>query len=341
MIPEKIRVLVVDDSKFRRNMVCDILNTDSEIEVVGCAENGVEAVEKTIKLNPNVITLDINMPKMGGYETIEEIMLRKPTPILVVSTVIQNEQNFVVKCMEHGALDFVPIRAEIDIVAEELVEKVKICSRIKVVTHTKPRPVRFPKASLIENKEYEIIGIAISTGGPVALFEVLKRLPGKLLLPIVVVQHISEGFTEGLAEWLNDECRINVQEATAGDKLKHDIVYIAPSGYHLNIGPDKRIKLSKEDIPQHPHKPSGDVMLKSIADVYGSNAIGLIMTGMGRDGVAGIKAIKEAGGYTIAQDEKSSVIYGMNKVAVDEGIIREVLPLDQLAKKLIRLSKKD
>lgn len=334
---KKIRVLVVDDSEFQRGFITGILESDTGIEVVGHAKDGVEAVEKTLTLQPNVITMDIQMPIMNGLEAIRDIMAEKPTPIVVISTTVEDEKKFAFECLTRGALDFVPINLEGGIVPSELIFKVKICSQIKVVKH-----VRKPKKAVIrptKTERYEIVGIAVSTGGPPALSQVLGNLPENFPVPIVVVQHISEGFTQSLAEWLDDQCKINVVVAKEGEELRPGFVYLGPAGNHITIDEDGIIRFTKEDIPKIYNKPSADIMLKSIAEVYGSKSIGIIMTGMGKDGAVGIRAIKKTGGFTIAQDEESSSIFGMNKTAIDEGSIVEVVPLSQIAEVLITLMK--
>jgi len=332
----KIRVLVVDDSAFQQTVITDILESDPEIEVIGHAGDGVEAIEQTIKLKPDVITMDINMPKMDGLDATREIMAKKPTPIVVVSTIIQKQEEFALNCLDRGALDFVPLSGQTDALVEELLSKIKVCSRIKVVTHPRTRKPPIPPGS-VRNKEYEIVGIAVSTGGPVALKVVLSELPPLFPVPVVIVQHIPEGFTKGLAEWLGGQSRISIKEAKDGERLDPGRVYLAPSGYHLVVDREKKINLLDNELEHYYHKPSGDIMLKSIAEVYGHKAIGIILTGMGKDGAEGIRAIREAGGFTLAQDRKSSIIYGMNKTAIDAGSIKEVVPLDQIAKRLLAL----
>jgi two-component system chemotaxis response regulator CheB len=334
----KIRVLVVDDSVFQQDVITDILQSDPEIEVIGCAGDGVEAIEQTLKLRPDVITMDIKMPKMDGLDATREIMAKRPTPIVVVSTIIQKQEEFALNCLERGALDFVPLSGQTDVLADELLSKVKVCSRIKVVTHPRARKLSSSQSS-VGKKGYQIIGIAVSTGGPVALKAVLSKLPSQFPAPVVIVQHIPEGFTKSLAEWLSGQSRISIAEANDGEALEPGRVYLAPSGHHLIVDREKKIRLLDKEFDRYYHKPSGDIMLKSIAEVYGHKAIGIILTGMGKDGAEGIKAIREVGGFTLAQDRSTSIIYGMNKTAIEEGSVKEIVPLDQIAKKLMTLMK--
>ncbi len=333
----EIRVLVVDDSAFRRDLIGAILESDPEIEVVGYASNGKEAVKKVMELVPDVITMDIQMPVMDGLKATREIMASRPTPIIVVSTMIRDEQQFTFSCLQYGALDFVPVNSDVDTVARELVPKVKMCSRIKVVTHPRSRKCVTARRFFGRGK-YRVVGIAVSTGGPAALHDVLVQIPRDFPMPIVVVQHIPEGFTRSLAEWLHGRSSIRVVTARDGSRMEAGTAYLAPAGLHLVVGRDQRFRLIADDFPRCYHKPSADVMLKSIAEVFGPRAIGVIMTGMGRDGAAGIRAINDAGGYTIAQDESTSVIFGMNRVAIEEGSVKEILPLNRIAERLVALT---
>lgn len=335
---KKIRALVVDDSDFQRGLIVGILESDPQIEVVGQAKDGLEAVEKTLELKPDVITMDIQMPVMNGLEATRQIMVQKPTPIVIVSVTIFDEQKFAFTCMNQGALDFVPVSPEAGIKPDELIAKVKLCSRIKVVTHPMARKRISPRPAVKKGK-YEIVGIAVSTGGPPALQAVLSGLPQDFPLPIVIVQHISKGFTAGLAEWLNSLSKIKVKEAHDEEELKPGVAYFAPSDYHLIINNEGKVELLEKDFPRTYNKPSADVMLNSLAEVYGPACIGIIMTGMGKDGAGGIRAIKKVGGFTFAQDEATSIIYGMNKVAIEEGSVEEVLPLAEITPALIELVK--
>lgn len=332
----KIRVLVVDDSDFQRGLITGILESDPQIEIAGQAKDGLEAVEKTLELKPDVITMDIQMPVMGGLEATRQIMAQKPTPIVIVSVTILDEQKFAFTCMNQGALDFVPVGPQTGIVSEELIAKVKLCSRIKVVTHPLARK-HIDRRPAAKKAKFEIVGIAVSTGGPPALQAVLSELPQDFPVPIVIVQHISKGFTAGLAEWLNGLCKIKIKEAHDAEELKPGVVYLAPSDCHLIVNTERKIELLEKDFLRTFHKPSADVMLNSLAEVYGPACIGVIMTGMGKDGAGGIRAIKKVGGMTLAQDEATSLIYGMNKAAIEEGSVEQVLALNEIASTLVEL----
>jgi two-component system chemotaxis response regulator CheB len=333
---KEIRVLVVDDSDFQREVVTTILESEPGIHVVGEARNGLEAIDKTVQLTPDVITMDIRMPLMDGLDATREIMATKPTPIVVVSTTVREEQRFTFTCLSRGALDFVPITPDAEISPDELINKVRTCSRIGVITH--PRLKKNGKSKLLERrKTYSIVGIAVSTGGPLALQEIMASLPRDFPVPGLIVQHIPKGFSESLVEWLMTHSRVEVVAAEAGDEPKPGRFYVAPCDRHMIVDTSGRIQLMSEDIPRHYHKPSADIMLESVANCYGSKSIGVILTGMGKDGALGMRSIHRAGGYTVAQNEASSVIYGMNKVAVEAGAIEEVVPLDRIADRLVEL----
>ena len=334
---KEIRVLVVDDSDFQREVITSILDSDPEIHVVGEACDGLEAVDKTIQLRPDVITMDIRMPLMDGLDATREIMATKPTPIVVVSTTVREEQRFTFTCLSRGALDFVPITPDAEINAEDLIYKVKTCSRIGVITHPRIRKKDGSAGVAPPRKTYDAVGIAVSTGGPLALQEILAALPRDFPVPGLVVQHIPKGFSDSLVEWLATQSRVKVLAAGAGDEPQPGCFYVAPSEMHMVVGSYGKIQLISDDIPRHYHKPSADVMLESLANYYADRTVGVILTGMGKDGALGMRAIHRAGGYTIAQNEASSVIYGMNKVAVEAGAIEEVLPLDRIAERLVEL----
>lgn len=324
-----INVLVVDDSPFRCEALEAMLAGDPGIEVVGKAKDGIEAVEMTRSLRPSVITMDLMMPRMDGPKAIKNIMAKTPTPIIVVSVTIKNQRKFAFKCLELGALDFVPIRYDTERMAEDLIEKVRMASGVKVIRHIRTAiraPVRLVGKKRVATR---VVAIAVSTGGPHALEGFLPRLPADFPSAIVIVQHIAIGFSKELAEWLNEKSEIRVKEAVQGDRIEPGLVLIAPGGRHLAIDQNGFIRLGKK-----PHglanMPSANVMLQSAARVYGRAAIGVILTGMGRDGTQGMAEIREAGGRTIAQDEQSSVVFGMNKAAIESGSIERIVPLKDI-----------
>lgn len=338
----QIRTLVVDDNPFRQEVITAMLHSDPDIKVVGVANDGLEAIEKTKLYSPDVITMDLKMPNMDGLEATRQIMSKKPTPIIIISITIREQTKFAFKCLGLGALDFVPIISNMEKMREEIIDKVKLASRIPVVTHPRrlTKEIReLPEIKRqiwtnIEERVYKIITIAVSTGGPEALRQILSKLPEDFPVPILVVQHISEGFVRGLVEWLDEYCRIKVRLAEKGMKIIPGTVYFVPSGYHMEIEPGGFIRLISDRLG-YLHHPSADVTFKSAAEIYGSHAIGIILTGMGDDGVEGIGAIKEKGGFTISQDENSSLIYGMPKVAFEKGYIDNVVSLERISDLLI------
>lgn len=331
----KIRVLIADDSVLIREAIKNIFSSDSDIQVVGEARDGYEAVCKARELKPDVITMDLQMPKIDGLNAIEQIMEETPIPIIVVSGM---DVKLILKALCIGAMDFVAITDAINNVAEDLVEKVKIASRVKPLRRMK---VEFSnkKSKVVpdRNLKFKIVAIGISTGGPMALQVVLSKLPADFNAAIVVVQHISAGFIEGLAGWLKGCSCLDVRVAKSGDIPQKGVILLAPDNYNMIIGKDGRVSLQEDFSRKMLHVPSIDEIMKSVAKYYREDSIGVLMTGMGKDGVAGMKAIKESGGVTIAQDEATSVVFGMNQVAIECGYVDMVLPLDRIAEELVRI----
>jgi two-component system, chemotaxis family, protein-glutamate methylesterase/glutaminase len=332
-MPNPIRVLIVDDSTLVRQALNEILSTDPEIEVIGEARNGKEGHEKALSLRPDVITLDITMPVMDGLEATEKIMEEVPTPIVIVSS---RDVKVIVKALGFGAMDFVASTGDLEEIREELLQKVKIASRVKPIRRMHIHPVTHRTISRRDTASCAV-ALGISTGGPQALQILLSKLPAHFPASILVVQHISTGFIQGLVEWLSVTSPLSIRVAKAGDSLKNGTVFFAPDGVHMTLSMEGKIVFKEDVTKKMLHVPSIDVLMRSVAEVYQESAVGVIMTGMGRDGVDGIGAIKSAGGRTIAQDEKTSAIYGMNKIAVDQGVIDSVLALDQIAEELVRI----
>lgn len=331
----KIRVLIVDDSPLMREALRSVIEKDPSITVIGTAKNGREAVEQTQILKPQVITMDIKMPYMTGLEAIEEIMTENPTPILVVSSL---DVRVIIKALGIGAMDFVPITEEIEVISKELIEKIKIASKVRPLRRFSLKNIPSSVPRILGKKDvFKVVAIGVSTGGPQALQEIFRRLPKPLPAGILVVQHMSKGFIDGLAEWLREISAFDIRVAKAGDVLKKGSVLLAPDDFHIQIDSKGYISFCNNTQYSKLHVPSIDVMMESVASSFGPNAIGVILTGMGHDGAEGIKAISKSGGYAIAQDELSSVIFGMNKVAIDSGCIDKVVPLDKIAEELIKL----
>ena len=337
------RILVVDDSRIVREMVSTILSSDPGLTIAGLATNGLEAVTKAASLKPDIITMDIEMPVMNGLEAIETIMTRQPTPILVLTS--HSGVRVAFEAVSRGALDVVE-KSDLEMEnGAKLIRKVKLLARVDVVAHLKskgkpanPAPVRSELA--LPGGAKSIVAMAASTGGPRALEQILTRLPAGFPVPIVISQHVADGFTQGMAEWLNSSSSLVVVSARKGDVLRPGHVYLNPSESSMKLTREGMVLLSPGD-PAHVYHPSCNAMLGSVAASFGSKAVGVILTGMGDDGVAGMRAIKAAGGFTLAQDEKTSIVYGMNGAAVREGCIDRVESLDNIPERLIRLTADD
>jgi len=340
----KIKVLITDDSFVARELLRELLESDPEIEVVGFAENGKQAIEQVLSLKPDVVTMDLEMPVMGGHEAIERIMALQAVPILVISS-LDDAQN-AYRAVSHGALEAMgkPQLEALDI--EEFTQKVKMLSQIKVIKHLRPissNSLDNPTASYADLNlsndliHKEIFAIASSTGGPHALESIIKALPNDFPCPIVIAQHICKGFTEGMAEWLNNNVPLEVKVAREAERLQPAQVYISPAEHHMRIAPNRCVTFnsSAENSIYH---PSCDVLLKSVANTYGNKSVGIICTGMGNDGVAGMQEIHAEGGTTLAQDEHTSVIFGMNQIAISQKCIDQVLSLDAIPGKMLSLS---
>jgi two-component system, chemotaxis family, protein-glutamate methylesterase/glutaminase len=334
-VADKIRVLVVNDSSFVCEAIQSILEDDPQIEVIGLAKNGKEGVEKAFQLKPDVIAMDLDMPVMSGFEAIEQIMEQNPLPIIVVSTL---DMPLIIKALGIGAMDYVGMKQGIEGISEDLVNKIKIASRIKPLRKIKIRPMVMTRQ--IKEKKAgpsKIVAIGASIDGPQALQILLSKLSVNLSCGILIVQHILRGFVEGLAEWLKANSTLDIRIAKAGDILEAGEVLFAPDDYQIRIDAERRIVLIKDVTNSGRHIPSIDVMMESVAEVFGKEAIGIIMTGMGRDGVEGIKAIKKAGGSTIAQDEKTSAIFGMNREAIEAGCIDRIVALERIANEIVSI----
>lgn len=351
---KKIRILVVDDSALMRKMIPQILRSDPEIEVVGTAMDGLFALKKIGYLNPDVITLDVSMPRMDGIEALRHIVENFGIPTVIVSSLTKKDAELTFQALEIGAFDFVTkpldaISVHIKEIAEELVEKVKAAyenplARLKIqkVLHETLKRDKMPP--LDRRSPESALAIGISTGGPNALSYLLPQLPKEFPAAILIVQHMPEGFTEMFATRLNSLCDIEVKEAKDGDLVLPGRALIAPGNRHLRV---KRMPLGTVSVLSNSplvsgHRPSVDVLFNSVASEFGSKATGLIMTGMGSDGAEGIGAIKEREGLTIAQDEKSSIVFGMPKAAIEKKHIDRIISLDELGDFLInRFARKE
>lgn len=347
-----VRVLIVEDTATIRFILKKILNSDPDIEVVGEAADGAEAIKRVEELKPDLVTMDIRMPKMNGFEATQEIMQRCPTPILVISASVESEDlNIAFNAIKAGALDIVEkpkgnLSFDFQKIGSRIIQKVKILSEVRVITR-RPRPltqsgqvqktVRSNRSNEITHQtgmEPEIVGIVSSTGGPKALLQLLKELDPTFPLPICIVQHITPGFGEGLVQWLNTESKLNIKFVEHGEILKPGTVYFSKDDHHMEVKERGVICLNNRPAVVG-LRPYGNYLLDSIAEHYGGNSIGVILTGMGRDGAEGVRRMKMKGAFTIGQDEETSVVYGMPKEAYDIGGISIQLPLGKISKQLM------
>jgi two-component system, chemotaxis family, protein-glutamate methylesterase/glutaminase len=334
-----IRVLVCDDSLFMRAAIKKLLVCDARFEIVGEAKDGRDAVDKVQALKPDVCTMDFNMPLLDGAGAVREIMKLRPTPVVMLSAHTREGAKETFEALAAGAVDFLAkpsgeVSAELAKIGVALREKVAAAagSRPMPMVHA-PRPA--PQPRITASRAVGVVGpkvavVGVSTGGPAALGRFLPRFPADTSLAILVVQHLPAGFTAALAERLDSMCAIRVREAADGDRPEAGLALIAPGDRHLEVLPDGTLRTT-EDPEVNGVRPSADVTMRSAAAVFGRRTVGVVMTGMGRDGAEGMRAIKSVGGATLVQDEASSVIWGMPRASVDAGSADRIVPLDALA----------
>jgi two-component system, chemotaxis family, protein-glutamate methylesterase/glutaminase len=342
---ERIRVLVVDDSALMRKLIPAILARESSIEVVGTAMDGAFALKKIEELQPDVVTLDLDMPRMDGMETLRLIMRRAPLPVVLFSTHSKEGGYATLKALALGAVDFLakPKDAAVgrlEEIADQLIAKIKVAKRAAgrklppVVVDEKPAPKKASRGALPPRRA---IAIGISTGGPNALQFVLSQIPAAFQSTILIVQHMPEGFTEMFAKRLDECCALEVQEARSGDLLLAGRVLICPGNRHIMVRrmPRGDMVVLSDGPPVNGHRPSADVLFHSVSQEFGLTAVGVLMTGMGDDGAEGLGAIKAAGGMTIAQSEDTCVVSGMPRAAILKGHANKIIPLDGIAAYLV------
>jgi two-component system chemotaxis response regulator CheB len=348
-LKENITVLIVDDSAFMRKSLSIMLESDSGISVIATARNGQEGFELAKSLRPDIITLDVEMPVMDGLTALKKIMAECPTSVIMISSITTEGAKATIKALELGAVDFIPkelsyVSVSISNIKEDLISKVKefvrqrsLKDRLRRIRNSMP-PAPPPKklTSVIKDIPrlgYKAVAIGISTGGPFTLQKILPRISEKINVPIFIVQHMPPKFTKSLAERLNGICSLEVKEAEDSERVKSNVIYIAPGGFHMKVN-SNGVKGTEISVTTEPnttlHRPAVDVMMNSVIDVYGKHMLGVMMTGMGKDGFEAIKNLKAIGGYSIAQDEESCVVYGMPKAIVDAGLADLVLPVDKI-----------
>lgn len=341
-----IRVLLVDDSPIALHILQRLLLAATDMQVVGTAANGKEALDLLPSLNPDVICTDLHMPIMNGLELTQAVMSTQPRPILVVSVSVEPGSPNIFKLLEAGALDVYPkphaiLDADQEKLSRELASKIRIIAGVHVFRYPSPtsRIIRHqvsPPPIPTSNAPVKIVAIGASTGGPQGLRAILAGLPSNFPSPVVCVQHIGADFLSELVRWLAGICALPVRKASHGTMPENGVVYFAPEDTHLEFDLGGRFILS-DAVPCDGHRPSATITLSSAARCYGPNTTGVLLSGMGRDGADGMAKIAAAGGVTIAQDEASCVVYGMPQAAVALGAVRHVLPLEQIAPALVAL----
>ena len=343
---ERIRVLVVDDSALMRKLIPAILERDPSIEVVGTAMDGSFALKKIEEFHPDVVTLDLEMPRMDGLEALRLIMRRAPMPVIVFSTHSKEGAYSTFKALALGAIDFVAkphdaAAGHLDAIAVELIDKIKVAKRASggkirasVEVETASPPKKPARATLPPSR---IVAIGISTGGPNALQYVLSQIPADFAAAILIVQHMPEGFTEMFARRLDECCALDVHEARSGDLLVAGRVLICPGNRHMIVRrmPRGDMAVLSDALPVNGHRPSADVLFHSVAHEFTLTSVGVLMTGMGDDGAEGLGAIKAAGGMTVAQSEDTCVVSGMPRAAIIKGYANKIVPLESLSAFLV------
>lgn len=334
----KTRVLIIDDSAFVRKAVARMLGDAADIEVVGSAADGEAGLAQARELKPDVVTLDIKMPRLGGLETLERLMGERPVPVLLLSSLTQEGAEVTLRGLELGAMDFVDKSSVQPMsmlsLTEELVAKVRALAGARLKSRRKKVGKAAPSR---EGAGADLVVIAASTGGPSALQTLLTHLPASLKTSILIVQHIPKGFTRSLAERLDAKSATPVREASDGELLEPGRILVAPAGIHTRFrrrGGNVRVVLDEE--PREAlHRPSADVAMASAAATFGAGSVGVVLTGMGADGTEGLRAIQKAGGLTLAESEDTCVIFGMPKAAASAGVVSRVVPLDRMAEEIL------
>lgn len=335
-----IKLLIVDDSAFMRRIIVDLVAELEGIEVVGIARNGLDALEIIPKLKPDIITLDVEMPKLNGIETLKRIKASYDIPVIMLSSLTGMGMDITIEALQIGAIDFIQKPTDLQADLNDL--KIELDNKIKSSLRKSPTTTVIKNAVIAQSKSgkknIKAVVIGASTGGPKALVSLISKLPKNISVPIFIVQHMPKGFTTSFAARLDNESEVKVIEASDGMDYESGIVYLAPGDYHMTLDRGK-IRLNTND-KLHGVRPAVDYLFNSAANIYGDGLLGVILTGMGRDGAEGMNTIKNNGGYNIAQNEETCVVYGMPSSAVARGAVHEILSLDDIStnmNKLIRV----
>ena len=343
-----IRVLVAEDSPTVRDLLLHILHRDPQIHVVGIARDGQEAVELVQRVKPDVITMDVNMPRLNGFEATRRIMETQPTPIVIVSGIWDpQEVETTFRAVEAGAQTALPLpngigHADFESRARELVQMVKLMSEVKVIrrwpqARSATVPVAAPAVSVPHmSQDIRVVAIGASTGGPPVLQTILSKLPHAFPVPVLLVQHMAPGFVQGFVDWLAQSTPLTMQIAHHGDALVAGHVYVAPDGEHMSVASNGRVALSQEP-PENGARPAVSALFRTVAKVFGPHAVGVLLTGMGKDGSRELKVLRDCGAVTIAQDKESSVVHGMPGEAIKCDAAMYVLPPEGIPEVLKRL----
>jgi len=343
---EPIRVLIVDDVKSARDLLEEILTTDPRFQVVGAVGDGLEAVATALKLRPDLVTMDIRLPGIDGFQAVERILDVFSVPIVMITASMDNQEEKLFRAITAGALDVLDKR-ELYVwrtrpqIRSSFLKKLRTLAstRVKRVTefiHSGSKPI-LPFCSLQQSKAESplVVALAASTGGPSALVRVLGGITPQVHAAFLVVQHMSRGFLEGLVRWLDNEMELEVKKAREGDSLEAGVVLVAPGDHHLTVTEMDTVHLERSH-PINGHRPSAEALFASVASNYGKRGVGVILTGMGSDGAEGLKSIRLCGGHTIAQDEQTSIIFGMPRAAIELGAAEVVLALDEIGPQIMK-----
>lgn len=344
---KKVKVLIVDDSAFMRNALTTLIATDPELQVIGTAKNGVEAIDKVFTLKPDIVTMDVEMPKMDGLEALRVIMDKSPLPVIMVSSMTTEGAQVTLDALDIGAVDFIPKNLS-DLSLNIVKIKDVLTMKLKQIGRRGIKPKRQPANQVVTVKNHtytaerkiSVIAIGSSTGGPKILQDILVGIPADFRTPIVIAQHMPASFTGPFADRLNSLSAVTIKEAKAGEVVKSGVVYIAPGCGHMKVVRRGALETiieiegNRDDVI---YRPSVDILFRSVAESYPGRALGVILTGMGKDGLEGAREIKKGGGRIFAQDEETSVVFGMPGAIVEEGIADKILPAEKMSGEIVNV----